>query len=258
MAGFLQFSEADLLGWLAAWFYPLCRIAAVIGTAPVLSDANFPQRAKIGLAVLVTIVVAPALAGSVPTTPILSSDGLVLIVRQVVIGASMGFGMRLAMFAIQFAGDLCGLQMGLGFAQSFDPQHGQPSAVVGNLFGYLAALLFLSINGHLMVIAAVTESFSSLPIASAHPLALDWQALALAGGSVFRLGLYLSLPVVSTLLLTTVILGVMTRSAPQMNLFAIGFTFLLLVGLAALFLSMPVLLPMMQRVLEEGLAPIVS
>jgi len=247
----LQFTEIQLLGWVAAWFYPLCRIAALIGSAPILSDTSIPVRVKIALAVLVTIVVAPTL-GPAPGVAILSLDGGLLIVRQLIIGVGMGIGMRLAFYAVQYAGDLAGLQMGLGFAQLFDPQNNQESAVVGNFLTYLAYLVLLGLNGHLIMIGAIVESFNSMPIASATGVGTDWHELVLHGGVIFSLGLYLALPVVGASLLANVVMGVMMRSAPQMNLFAIGFPITLLVGLGTLFLTLPATVPMVERSLMES------
>ncbi|MGA2551725.1 MAG: flagellar biosynthetic protein FliR [Burkholderiaceae bacterium] len=249
----MHFTEAELLTWLAAWFYPLCRIAALVGTAPIFSDSSMPVRIKIALAILVTIVVAPSL-GPPPTTAILSFDGGLLIARQIIIGAAMGIGMRFAFYAVQYAGDLAGTQMGLGFAQLFDPQNNQESAVVGTFLTYLAYLVFLSLNGHLMMIAAITESFNSLPLVSPHGLGTDWQELVLHGSVIFSLGLYLALPVVAASLLANVVMGVMMRAAPQMNLFAIGFPITLLIGLGTLLLALPMTLPMVERTLTESFA----
>ncbi len=253
----LQFTDTQLLGWLAAWFYPLCRIAALVGTAPILGETHIPQRLKIALAVLVTILVAPEL-GPPPPVAILSFDGLMLVARQIMIGAGIGLGMRFAFFAVQYAGDLAGLQMGFGFAQMFDPQNNQESAVVGNFLSYLASLVFLSLNGHLMMIAAISESFTSLPLIADHAFSIDWHLLVLHAGVIFSLGLYLALPVVAAILLSNLVLGVMMRAAPQMNLFAIGFPITLLVGLLCLALALPTMLPMMERALIASMAPILQ
>lgn len=251
----LQFTESQVLAWVAAWFYPLCRIAALVGSAPLFSDATIPQRLKIALAILITIVVAPGL-GAMPTVPILSLDGGILIARQILIGVGMGIGMRLAFYAAQYAGDLAGLQMGLGFAQLFDPQHNQESAVVGNLLTYLAYLVFLGLDGHLMMIGAIAESFASVPIAPTSGLGTDWQALMLHASVIFSLGLYIALPVVGASLLANVVLGVMMRAAPQMNLFAVGFPITLLIGMCALVLGLPAMLPTIERALLESFAPL--
>ncbi len=246
----LQVTDAQLTAWLALWFFPFCRIAAMIGTAPILGDTMVPARIKVVLAILITVLVAPGI--EVPSTQILSGDGLLLIGRQFMIGAAMGLGIRLAFAALQLGGDLIGLQMGLGFAQSFDPQHNQESPVIGNLLGYLASLIFLALNGHLMLIGGVVGSFHSMPIMDSHPFAMDWGALIAQGGAVFSMGLYIALPVIGAILLANLALGVMMRSAPQLNLFSVGFPITLLMGIVALLLDLPAILPMTERILTDA------
>ena len=236
-----QFTEAQLLAWLAAGLYPLFRIAALIGTAPILGDASVPRTVRIGLAVLVTIVVAPGIA-AVPDASLLSGDGFLLIGRQLLIGAAMGFSMRLAFAAIEYAGDLIGLQMGLGYATLIDPETNDQTPLIGSLLRYFASLAFLVANGPLMMIAGVCESFNTLPIASDGALLEDWKTLALQGSMIFGLALHMALPVIAALLVTNVALGVMTRAAPQLNLFSIGFPITITVGLVVLVASLPVLL----------------
>ncbi len=246
----VQFSEAQLLAWLAASLYPFFRIAALIGTAPIIGDATVPRRVRIGLALFVTVVVAPGVS-AVPDVALLSGEGFLLIGRQLVIGAAMGFSMRLAFAAIEYAGDLIGLQMGLGFALLIDPETRDQTPMIGSLLRYFASLAFLAANGPLMMIAGVADSFQSLPIAGSAGLFGDWKMLTLQGGMVFGLALHMALPVIAALLVTNVALGVMTRAAPQLNLFSIGFPITISVGLIVLIVSMPVMLAIADSALME-------
>ena len=236
-----QFTDAQLLGWLAAVVYPFVRIAALIATAPILGDPSVPRRIRIGLAIFVTIVVAPNIA-EVPRVELLSGDGFLLIGRQIVIGAAMGFSVRLAFAAIEYAGDLIGLQMGLGYATLIDPETNDQTPLIGSLLRYFAMLAFLVANGPLMMIAGVSESFQAMPIAGATGLVDDWKMVVLAGGSIFGLAMHMALPVVAALLVTNIALGVMTRAAPQLNLFSIGFPITIGVGLVVLAASLPVVM----------------
>lgn len=246
----VQFSEAQLMAWLAASLYPFFRIAALIGTAPIIGDATVPRRVRIGLALFVTVVVAPGVS-SVPDVALLSGEGLLLIVRQMLIGAAMGFSMRLAFAAIEYAGDLIGLQMGLGFALLIDPETRDQTPMIGSLLRYFASLAFLAANGPLMMIAGVADSFQSLPIAGSAGLFGDWKMLTLQGGVIFGLALHMALPVIAALLVTNVALGVMTRAAPQLNLFSIGFPITISVGLIVLIVSLPVMLAIADSALME-------
>ena len=246
----MQFSEAQLMAWLAMAIYPFVRIVALIGTAPILSDAAIPRRVRIGLGVFATVLVAPGVR-DVPTVALMSGDALLLIARQILIGASMGFGMRLAFAAVEYAGDVIGLQMGLGFATLIDPETNDQSPVIGSLLNYLVSLAFLAANGPLLLIAGVSDSFDAIPIAGRGGLFGDWQTLVLSGGAVFGLALHMALPVIAALLVTNVALGIMTRAAPQLNLFSIGFPITIGVGLIVLLVSLPAMLSIADRSLLD-------
>lgn len=245
-----QFTEVQLLAWIAAAVYPFVRIAALIATAPILGDSSVPRRVKVGLAIFVTIVVAPSI-GEVPNAVLMSGDGFLLIGRQILVGAAMGFSMRLAFAAIEYAGDLIGFQMGLGYATLLDPETNDQTPLIGSLLRYFASLAFLVANGPLMMIAGVSESFNGLPISGSGGLFGDWHMLVLQGATVFGLALHMALPVVAALLVTNVALGVMTRAAPQLNLFSIGFPITITVGLVVLVVSMPVVLGIAESALAE-------
>lgn len=249
----LQFTEAQLMAWLAAVVYPFCRIAAMIASAPIMGDESVPRRVKIGLAIFATIAAAPTIR-AVPDVAILSGDGFLLIGRQLLIGAAMGFSMRLAFAAVEYAGDLIGLQMGLGFATLIDPETNDQTPLIGSLLRYFASLAYLVANGPLMLMAGVVESFEMLPIASAGGMVEDWKTLALQGSMVFGVALHMALPVIAALLVTNVALGVMTRAAPQLNLFSIGFPITITVGLIVLMLSLPVLLGIAESSMTSTIA----
>lgn len=241
-----QFTEAQLMAWIASAIYPFFRIAALIGTAPILSDNAIPRRARIGLAVFITLVVAPTIR-EVPNVPLISGDGLLLVARQFLIGAAMGFSMRIAFAAVEYAGDLMGLQMGLGFAMLVSPETNDQSPIIGSLLGYFTSLAFLAANGPLLMIAGVSDSFDAIPIAGGSPMWNDWRMLVLSGGTIFGLALHLALPVIAALMLTNVALGIMTRAAPQLNLFSIGFPITIGIGLVVLLVSLPVILAIADR-----------
>ena len=206
-----QFTDAELAAWLASVVFPFVRIAALIATAPILGDGSIPRRVRIGLAIFVTIVVAPAV-GAIPHVDVVSGDGLLLIARQLLIGAAMGFAVRLAFAAIEYAGDL-------------------------------------------IMIAGVAESFQAMPLSASGAGAMeDWKMLVLSGGAIFGLALHMALPVVAALLVTNVALGVMTRAAPQLNLFSIGFPITISVGLVVLAASLPVLLGLSGQAIDATVA----
>ena len=241
---------ADLDTWLAAFFYPFARVAALAATAPVLSDTAMPQTIRIALAFVVTVVVAPALAPV--AVPPLSAAGVALLVEEILIGTAIGFAMQIAFAAVTLAGDMIGLQMGLSFATFVDPEHSEPAPLIGSFLTILLMLYFLALNGHLQAIAALADSFRVLPVgASLRPD--DLHALLAAGAGLFATGLRLALPVIAAILIANLTLGMLMRTAPQVNLLAIGFPLTLAIGFAVLALMLPALGPTFDTVIASGL-----
>ncbi|VCU69945.1 Flagellar biosynthetic protein FliR [Pigmentiphaga humi] len=235
----LSVTDAQVHAAIAALLWPFVRTLALIQTAPVFGHRAVPQRVKIGLALLISLLVAPG----IPAQPVdaFSAAGMLLLLQQIIVGAAMGFGLRAVFAAFELAGDLVGLQMGLGFASFLDPQRGAPSPLLGTFFMLCAMLAFLSTDGHLTLLLALGESFRIIPI-SPHPLDnLDWMRLADLGAVMFASGLQIALPVLAAILSINIALGFVSRSAPQLNIFNLGFAVTLLAGLAVLWLTLSVL-----------------
>ncbi|MFN0163982.1 MAG: flagellar biosynthetic protein FliR [Burkholderiales bacterium] len=250
----ITFTTEQLYGWMSIFVWPFLRILALIGTAPVLSHRVIPARIKVGLALAITLVVAPTLPPP-PPAALASWNALGLVVQQIAIGAALGFLLRLIFTAIEFAGDLIGLSMGLSFATMVDPQNSDQSPLIGSVLGVIASLVFISLNGHLIMINGVIESFRVFPVGSmpgGH--ATQWRDFALMGAQIFRLGLTLALPVVAALLVVNLAIGVMTRAAPQLNLMSFGFPAALLAGIWMLWIAVPWTLAAMQNHIERSLA----
>jgi flagellar biosynthetic protein FliR len=245
-------SSAQLDAWIMMIVWPLTRILALLASAPVTGNPQFPLTAKIGLAVLLTALVAPTL----PAPPALAPDSahaLLLLAREIALGVGMGLAMRVVFAAISMAGDIVGLQMGLGFAQFFDPQSSGQVPVIGQFLSLLATLAFLTINGHLLLLAALIDSFRGVPPETAVSAASGAMALAQWGGVIVQAAVQLSLPLIATMLITNAALAVLTRASPQLNLFAIGFPVTLGVGFIALLLVLPYMVPGFERLFEQGL-----
>jgi flagellar biosynthesis protein FliR len=248
----ITFSSADLDAWMASFLWPLVRILALLAAAPVLGNTAIPMRVKIGLGVLITLILAPAI-GPLPGLEPASPAGLLVLSQQVVIGLAMGFAMRIVFSAVELAGEIAGLQMGLGFATFFTPHSDGSTLVVGKFLGLLATLVFLSLNGHLLMLSVLAESFSAFPISAEPFSAGGWRRLAEWGGTIFLAGLQLALPVVAALLIVNLALGILTRASPQLNVFAVGFPITLMVGMVVLMLSLPYFIPVIEHLITEGL-----
>jgi len=241
-------TTAQLNAWIVLMLWPFARILALIATAPIIGNAQVAAPVKIGLAILITAVVAPTLP--TPSVDPGSGAGLLLLARETALGIAMGLAMRVVFAGVATAGDVIGLQMGLGFAQIYDPTNNTQTPVIGQFLGLLASLTFLSLNGHLVMISTLIESFLAVPVdGSANG---QWLMLAQSGGMVLRAALLLSLPLIATLLVVNAALGVLARSAPQLNIFAIGFPITIVVGFLALLLALPYCVPVFDRIFEAG------
>jgi flagellar biosynthetic protein FliR len=248
----ITITSAQLDAWIMLIVWPLTRILALIASAPVTGNQQFPLTAKIGLAVLITVLVAPTLPAAPAVAPG-SAYGILLLVREILIGVGMGLAMRIVFAAVNMAGDVIGLQMGLGFAQFYDPQTSAQVPVIGQFLGLLATLTFLSINGHLLLIASLVASFREVPPDTVFSLAAGSMALVQWGSMIIQAAVQLSLPLIATLLITNSALAVLTRASPQLNIFAIGFPVTLGVGFIGLLLVLPYMVPGFEHLFEQGL-----
>lgn len=247
----LTVTSAQLDAWLAGLLWPLTRILAVLAAAPVLGQTRVHSRVRIGLAIGIVVVIAPSLPPMPEVAPG-SAMGMLILAYQLVIGLAIGFALRMVFVAVEMAGDLIGLQMGLGFAMFYDPGNVQHTPILGQFLGLLATLVFLSINGHLMIVSALVDSFHTLPITMAPLQGGFFQTLAKHGAVVFLAGLQLALPLIVTMLVVNLALGVLTRAAPQLNIFAVGFPVTLAIGFAALILTLPYFAPIFQKLLDQS------
>ncbi|KYP97214.1 flagellar biosynthesis protein FliR [Sodalis-like endosymbiont of Proechinophthirus fluctus] len=224
---------------IGSHFWPLARLLGLFVSAPLLSEKMVANKVKIGLAVLITLLIAPGMEPV--TTPLVSVAGLWLIMVQLIIGITVGMTLQFAFSTVRFAGEVIGLQMGLSFATFFDPFSGPNSPIISRLFNVLLLLLFVSLDAHLLMIDVLVDTFQLLPIS---PLPLNGEiflALARAAGLLFSCGLMLALPAITLLLLLNITLGVLNRLSPQFSVFIIGFPLTLGGGLLALILAMPLL-----------------
>lgn len=249
----LSVTSAQLEGWLALLAYPMARILGFLGAAPVFGNNAVPRRIKLMVGLAVTLGLMPVVP-SVPQAALDSWSGLLLIVQQTLIGIAMGLVLRVVFAALDLMGEIISLQMGLSFATFFDPLAGGQTAVVGEFLTLLATLVLLSLNGHLLMLDALARSFEWLPVSATLPHRGGWMILVRFGASIFASGLLMALPVVTALLITNIALGVLTRAAPQLNLFAIGFPITLTVGFGVLLLTLGHLAPLLQHFYDVGFA----
>ncbi|MFB0936678.1 MAG: flagellar biosynthetic protein FliR [Propionivibrio sp.] len=244
-------TSAELNAMIAAFIFPLTRILALLYAAPPFNNASLPMLVRLVLGLAITMAIAPGL-DRLPTIEPASGAGLLVLAEQMLIGYAMGFSLRLVFSAVDLAGTVFSMQMGLGFATSYDPASTSQTPVVSELIGILALLMFLAIDGHLMVLSTLAQSFRALPI-GVLPGSASWANLANAAAIVFSAGLLIALPIIVALLITNTALGVLGRVAPQLNLIVIGFPITIALGFAALYVSLPYLIQPLMQFFETGL-----
>jgi flagellar biosynthetic protein FliR len=249
----ITFTEAQIVAWLSPIIWPFLRVLAVFSSAPVFSSRSFPLRARIALAFFIAFAAQPSLQGQAMVS-ITSTDAFGTVAQQVGIGLAIGFTVRLVLAAVQMAGEVIGFQMGLGFASFFDPSLNSQSSAVARLYGQMAIFLFIVMNGHLILIMAVIKSFDAFPVDQNFLEALKTMKLHELGADVFATGLWIALPVIGMLMFANLALGIVSRVAPQMNIYAIGFPITLTVGLIGITATLPMMdqpmLALMERMID--------
>lgn len=248
----ITFTTGELYGWIAALLYPLARVLAFMSIAPFFNNRAAPMRARLLIGIAITLGIAPLVPPLPPIEPA-SGAGLLLLAREMLIGVAMGFVMRIVFAAISMAGEQIGMQMGLGFAVSYDPLNTAQTPVVSEFLAVMATLIFLSLNGHLMMVATLAQGFNVLPIGFEGLPPTAWLNVVLHAQVIFATGMLLALPVTGAMIITNLSLGVLNRAAPQLNLFAIGFPVTIAGGFVLLLLTLNHLVPPLQRLFEEGM-----
>ena len=249
----ISFSEAQIAAWLSPLIWPFVRVLALFTTAPVFSQKAIPMRLKVGLAFLIALCAQPTL-GDQTVVSIASPQALGTLVQQIVVGLSVGFAVRLVMAAVEVAGEVIGLQMGLNFASFFDPTSNAQLSAVARFMVQIATLLFIVINGHLLVLMAVLKSFEAFPVDGNFMQAIAQMRIHEMGRAVFASAIWIALPMIAMLLFVNLVLGIISRVAPQMNIYAVGFPVTLTVGLLGLTATLPLLEQPLVALLQKGMA----
>jgi flagellar biosynthetic protein FliR len=247
----ISFTEAQLNLWLAGFVWPLFRIGALVMAAPVMNTRQIPVMFRVALVLILTWLVVPVLPRP-PLVDLFSSDSLLMLLQQLLIGVMMGFLLQMVFGALVFGGQVIAYSMGLGFASMMDPQNGVQVPVISQFYMIFAILLFLLVNGHLILIDLLVQSFHTFPVAM-DGISRNGLMDVLAWGSrMFSGGLVMALPVMAALLLVNLGMGIITRAAPQLNIFAVGFPITILIGFVLVWATLPIVLDNFQELLAEG------
>jgi flagellar biosynthetic protein FliR len=245
----MLFTSADIAAWIGSLLWPFTRIAAMLAIAPIFGARMVSLRIRLVMALLLTWIVLPVIP-TVPAVDPLSATSVLITVQQLLVGMAIGFSLQLVFATMVIAGQTIALGMGLGFAQLVDPQNGINVPVVGQYYMIVSTLLFLSLNGHLALLRVLVDSFQSLPIGAEALGREDFRAIASWGVHMFSDALMVALPAVASILLVNLAFGIVSRSAPQLNVFGVGFPVTLMLGFVILVFAVSDLLPQLQHMLE--------
>lgn len=241
--------EAQL--WL--WMVAMIRPGACFLAAPVFGASFVPVQLRLIVALAVGIPALQTTGFVLPAEGLASIAGFMLVAGEVLVGLALGFAVQIGFAAATIAGEVIGNAMGLGFAAMADPATGSPNPVLGQFLGIMGTFLFLAMNGHLMLAAIVVESYRALPPGAAWMSAESIRGLAYFGSMLFAAGVSIALPVAFAIVLVQIVMGVLSRTAPALNLFAVGFPAALLAGFVLLAIAAPVIGEGLTAAMQAGL-----
>jgi flagellar biosynthetic protein FliR len=237
---------------LWALLFAMVRIGAAFVAAPIFSAVSVPLPVRIALSGAIGVLVVNT-AHIVAPPEIFSINTFLAVAAEALIGLALGFVLQIAFSAPMIASEVIGMGMGLGFANAVDPNSGHSTPALGQFLSLLLTLLFLAVDGHLVLVDLVVRSYEVMPPGA-------WIApqrllnIAMFGGYAFLAGLLLALPVGFLLLCLNVVVGMLSRAAPALNLFAIGIPASLAIGIVAILLALPAMGDYMLVIIREALA----
>ncbi|MEM8500552.1 MAG: flagellar biosynthetic protein FliR [Pseudomonadota bacterium] len=248
----LEFNIAEIDSLVASYFLPLFRIAAFLSVVPIIGTRMVQGRIRLLLALMITAILAPLLP-PLNFEPGFNGATIIAVIQEVLIGVLMGFMLQVFFHLFVIAGQIIAMQMGLGFASMIDPSNGVSVAVLSQFFVILTTLLFLSMNGHLVMIETMVDSFRRIPAGGEFLMASTGLQVVEQGTWMFAHALLISLPFVSALLIVNLAFGVMTKAAPQLNVFSLGFPTAVVLGSVFLWFGLSGFAQLFQQLLDMTL-----
>lgn len=233
----MEFPLSILMQTIADYLLPLCRVTGMFLVMAGIGVRNVPVRIKMGLVVMITLIIMPTLP-PVTNSNLMSGQMILEVLLQLMIGFALGFISLLFITTFVVAGQLLATQTGLGFASMVDPASGVSVPAIGQFYLILATLLFWLFDGHLIMIQMLVFSFETLPINGQWWDVSSYWVVIEFGGWMFATALAIALAPIISMLTVNLSFGIMTRAAPQLNIFSIGFPITMLSGLVILWLTL--------------------
>jgi len=238
----MVFTTSEITAYVGTLLWPLFRVAGLIMTAPVFAAKTVPVRIRLGLSIAITVMILPIMPPA-PTVELFSPSAFFLVAQQLLIGVLMGFTLQIVLAAIVTGGQIVAMQMGLGFAAMVDPQNGAQTPVLSQFYVIMVVLIYLAMNGHLVLIEVLVDSFKTMPVSVGGLMPGDFYKVVHWAAILFSGAVAIAIPAIASLLIVNFTFGIMTRAAPQMNIFAIGFPLTMLLGYGVVFATLPSVVP---------------
>jgi len=233
----VEFLSSEIMSYLASYIWPFARLSGMVMVMIVSGAQTMPMIIRLFYCFVLTAMVAPVLP-AMPNVELFSLTSFMIILQQSLIGIAIGFVTVLLIQTFVIAGQIIAMQTSLGFAAMADPSSGQTSPVIGQIYILLGTLVYLSVNGHLFMIETIVRSFETLPVASTGLLAVQYKSIAAWLSIMFGAALSMSLSAIVAMLVINFSFGVMTKAAPQLNVFSLGFAVGMMSGLFIIYLSL--------------------
>lgn len=232
----MEITDAQISSWVTHYLWPLFRFLGFFAVVPIFGAQTVSMRIRLSLALVCTIALVPVLP-TMPDIEAVSVTNFIVIFQQMAIGVSLGFLVLMLWQIFIIAGQAIAMQMGLGFASMMDPANGITVAVLSQWYIVLVTLIFLAVDGHLVVLEVLVDSFYTMPIGTAGLTQGSLMDIVMMGTWMFSAAFVMALPAITALLIVNLAFGVMTRSAPQLNIFALGFPITMLMGIFIIWAS---------------------
>ncbi|MGI2259477.1 flagellar biosynthetic protein FliR [Shewanella sp. GXUN23E] len=238
---------------LAGYLWPFVRVSSMLMVMVIFGAATTPARIRLLVGVAITLAIAPVLP-PMPGIELFSLPAVFVIAQQILIGTAMGLVTILLVQTFVLTGQIIGMQTSLGFSSMVDPSSGQQVPAVGNLFLLLTTMIFLAVDGHLLLIRMMVASFDTLPVSMSGISVENYRSLALWGSTMFASALTMAMSSIVALLMINLSFGVMTRAAPQLNIFSIGFPVTMISGLVILWLTLSPVMAHFEQIWDSAQA----
>lgn len=234
----MSYSAAEITGLIGTYLWPFFRIAALVMAAPIFSSNFVNVKSRLLVAIALSILIVPTIPNLAPAIEPLSGAGLLIVAHQILIGVCMGFMLQLLFNGFIIAGQIIAMQMGLGFASMIDPQNGVSVPVISQLYLIFVTLVFLSLDGHLILVRVLAESFITLPIAPSGLPHTSYRDIAGQASWMYAAGVIVALPAIGSLMVVNLAFGILSRAAPQISPFSIGFPMTIVLGFAIIYVTL--------------------